>query len=176
MSPSDIVIATLFYQFSIYVCVRLARRGFTLGELAVVCNAATALLMETVNMTRMNVSRHGIRCAVCAKVTGVDPNPTYTLHQDLPTSDATPDFSTRVDPWLSPRRLSPLPSLVPLPASRSETCPPTPLPARETDTSSTPRLGLLCRRGPCVWRSRWDVDQVVSRLAGPICLGRAMAS
>jgi hypothetical protein len=38
MSPSDIVIATLFYQFSIYVCVRLARRGFTLGELAVVCN------------------------------------------------------------------------------------------------------------------------------------------
>jgi hypothetical protein len=60
MSPSDIVIATLFYQFSIYVCVRLARRGFTLGELAVVCNAATALLMETVNMTRMNVSRHGL--------------------------------------------------------------------------------------------------------------------
>ena len=58
MSPSDIVIATLFYQFSLYVCIRLARRGFTLGELAVVCNAATALFMETVNMTRMKV---GIR-------------------------------------------------------------------------------------------------------------------
>jgi dolichol kinase len=56
MSPSDIVIATLFYQFSLYVCVRLARRGFTLGELAVVCNAATALFMETVNITRMKVS------------------------------------------------------------------------------------------------------------------------
>jgi hypothetical protein len=56
MSPSDIVIATLFYQFSLYVCVRLARRGFTLGELAVVCNAATALFMETINMTRMKVS------------------------------------------------------------------------------------------------------------------------
>lgn len=55
MSPSDIVIATLFYQFSLYVCVRLARRGFTLGELAVVCNAATALFMETTNMTRMKV-------------------------------------------------------------------------------------------------------------------------
>lgn len=55
MSPSDIVIATLFYQFSLYVCVRLARRGFTLGELAVVCNAATALFMETVNITRMKV-------------------------------------------------------------------------------------------------------------------------
>lgn len=56
MSPSDIVIATLFYQYSLYVCVRLARRGFTLGELGVVCNAATALFMETVNLTRMKVS------------------------------------------------------------------------------------------------------------------------
>ena len=56
MSPSDIVIATLFYQFSLYVCVRLAKRGFTLGELAVVCNAATAMFMESVNLTRMKVS------------------------------------------------------------------------------------------------------------------------
>lgn len=56
MSPSDIVIATLFYQFSIYVCVRLARRGVTLGELAAVCNAATAMVMETTNLTRMKVS------------------------------------------------------------------------------------------------------------------------
>ncbi|WVQ99035.1 hypothetical protein IAU59_006167 [Kwoniella sp. CBS 9459] len=55
MSPSDIVIATLFYQFSLYVCIRLARRGFTLGELAVVCNAATALFMETINLTRMKI-------------------------------------------------------------------------------------------------------------------------
>lgn len=55
MSASDIIIATLFYQFSLYVCVRLARRGFTLGELAIVCNAATALTMETVNLTRMKV-------------------------------------------------------------------------------------------------------------------------
>lgn len=167
MSPSDIVIATLFYQFSIYVCVRLARRGFTLGELAVVCNAATALLMETVNMTRMNVSRHRIICASSsfAEVTGVDPNPTYTLHQDLPSSNPTPDLPTRVDPWLPSRRVPPLPALVPLKTSRPEACAPTPLPARETGTSSTPRPGVLCRRGPRVWRSRWDVDQVVSRLA-----------
>lgn len=60
MSASDIIIATLFYQFSLYVCVRLARRGFTLGELAIVCNAATALTMETVNLTRMKVSPFSI--------------------------------------------------------------------------------------------------------------------
>jgi hypothetical protein len=56
MSHSDIIIATLFYQFCLYVCVRLARRGFTLGELGIVSHAATALFMETVNMTRMKVS------------------------------------------------------------------------------------------------------------------------
>lgn len=56
MSPSDIVIATLFYQFCIYVCVRLARRGFTLGEMGIVTHAGTALFMETVNMTRTKVS------------------------------------------------------------------------------------------------------------------------
>ncbi|ODN75059.1 hypothetical protein L202_06278 [Cryptococcus amylolentus CBS 6039] len=56
MSPSDIVIATLFYQFSIYVCVRLARKGLTLGELASVCSAATAMFMEVVNLTRMKIA------------------------------------------------------------------------------------------------------------------------
>jgi dolichol kinase len=55
LSYSDIVLATLFYQFSLYVCVRLARRGFTLGELGAVCQCATGLFMETVNLTRMKV-------------------------------------------------------------------------------------------------------------------------
>lgn len=55
MSHSDVVIATLFYQFCLYVCVRLARRGFTLGELGLVTHAATALFMEVVNMTRTKV-------------------------------------------------------------------------------------------------------------------------
>ena len=62
MSPSDIIIATLFYQFSLYVCVRLAKRGLTLGELGVICNAATALFMETVNMTRMKVCSVDFPC------------------------------------------------------------------------------------------------------------------
>ncbi len=55
LSYSDIVLSTLFYQFSLYVCVRLARRGFTLGELGVICQCGTGLFMETVNLTRMKV-------------------------------------------------------------------------------------------------------------------------
>lgn len=53
----DIVIASLFHQFSLYVCVRLARRGFTLGELSVVALFSSALFMEVVNLTRAKVSQ-----------------------------------------------------------------------------------------------------------------------
>ncbi|KAJ9124154.1 hypothetical protein QFC22_000951 [Naganishia vaughanmartiniae] len=56
LTYADIIIATLFFQFSLYVCVRLARRGFTLGELGVVCHAATGLFMETVNLTRTRLA------------------------------------------------------------------------------------------------------------------------
>jgi len=52
---SDLVISTLFFQFSLYVCVRLARRGFTLGELGIICHAGTGLFMEVVNLTRTKV-------------------------------------------------------------------------------------------------------------------------
>ena len=60
----DIVIATLFFQFSLYVSVRLARRGFTLGELGIICHAATGLFMETVNLTRTRVSEAASRPVV----------------------------------------------------------------------------------------------------------------
>ncbi|KAJ9106194.1 hypothetical protein QFC21_001338 [Naganishia friedmannii] len=56
LTNADIIIATLFFQFSLYVCIRLARRGFTLGELGVVCHAATGLFMETVNLTRTRLA------------------------------------------------------------------------------------------------------------------------
>lgn len=55
LSVVDVVIASLFHQFSMYVCVRLARRGFTLGELGIVAQFSTALFMETVNLTRAKV-------------------------------------------------------------------------------------------------------------------------
>ncbi|KAG7530876.1 hypothetical protein FFLO_04739 [Filobasidium floriforme] len=53
---SDLVISTLFFQFCLYVCVRLARRGFTLGELGIICHAGTGLFMEVVNLTRTKIS------------------------------------------------------------------------------------------------------------------------
>lgn len=57
---SDLIISTLFFQFCLYVCVRLARRGFTLGELGIICHAGTGLFMEVVNLTRTKVRKEAL--------------------------------------------------------------------------------------------------------------------
>ncbi|KAF8802541.1 hypothetical protein BYT27DRAFT_7341419 [Phlegmacium glaucopus] len=47
----ETVIASLFFQFTLYVGLRLAHRGFTLGELGLVCFGGTALCLEFLNLT-----------------------------------------------------------------------------------------------------------------------------
>ncbi|KAI0067387.1 hypothetical protein BV25DRAFT_1794947 [Artomyces pyxidatus] len=51
MTYWEVACASVFYQFSLYIAVRLAHRGFTLGELGLVVFGATALYMELVNLT-----------------------------------------------------------------------------------------------------------------------------
>ncbi|KAL0577653.1 dolichol kinase [Marasmius crinis-equi] len=51
----EAAIGSLFYQFTLYVAVRLAHRSFTLGELGVVGYGGTALFMEMVNITRARI-------------------------------------------------------------------------------------------------------------------------
>jgi len=51
LTHSETIIAALFYQFTLYVGLRLAHRAFTLGELGLVCFGGTALCFETLNMT-----------------------------------------------------------------------------------------------------------------------------
>lgn len=52
----EAVIASLFFQFTLYVALRLAHRGFTLGELGLTCFGATALCLEFLNLTIARVS------------------------------------------------------------------------------------------------------------------------
>ncbi|KAF5326874.1 hypothetical protein D9619_004376 [Psilocybe cf. subviscida] len=47
----EVVIASLFYQLTLYAALRLAHGAFTLGELGLVCFGATALCLETLNIT-----------------------------------------------------------------------------------------------------------------------------
>jgi len=43
--------AALFFQFTLYVAMRLAHRGFTLGELGLVSLGGTSLCLEFLNIT-----------------------------------------------------------------------------------------------------------------------------
>ncbi|EJF64580.1 hypothetical protein DICSQDRAFT_133331 [Dichomitus squalens LYAD-421 SS1] len=51
MSYFEVVASAMFFQFSLYICVRLAHRGFTFGELGLVAFGATVLFMELMNLT-----------------------------------------------------------------------------------------------------------------------------
>ncbi|KAJ7593538.1 hypothetical protein C8J56DRAFT_500602 [Mycena floridula] len=51
----EVAIVLLFYQFTLYVAIRLAHRGFTLGELSLVGFGGTALFMELLNLTMAKI-------------------------------------------------------------------------------------------------------------------------
>ncbi|KAN0092831.1 hypothetical protein V8E55_003615 [Tylopilus felleus] len=52
LSYFDIIVGSVFFQFCLYVALRLAHGGFTLGELALVCFGGLSLGMELLNLTR----------------------------------------------------------------------------------------------------------------------------
>ncbi|CAA7266925.1 unnamed protein product [Cyclocybe aegerita] len=47
----EVVVVSFFYQFTLYVALRLAHRGFTLGELGLVSFGGTAICLEFLNIT-----------------------------------------------------------------------------------------------------------------------------
>ncbi|KAJ6577375.1 hypothetical protein B0H19DRAFT_1207859 [Mycena capillaripes] len=51
LTPFDVVVGAVFYQFTLYVALRMAHRGLTLGELGLVCFGGTAVFMEFLNLT-----------------------------------------------------------------------------------------------------------------------------
>ncbi|KAG9076267.1 hypothetical protein FS749_011979 [Ceratobasidium sp. UAMH 11750] len=51
ISSLDLICSTFFFQTSLYVMVRMARRAFTMGEVVLVAHGATALFLETINIS-----------------------------------------------------------------------------------------------------------------------------
>jgi dolichol kinase len=49
LTYKDVIISSVFFQFALYTMVRLARGGFTVGELGLVAQGATILFLEAVN-------------------------------------------------------------------------------------------------------------------------------
>ncbi|KAG8213069.1 Fph type histidine kinase [Butyriboletus roseoflavus] len=52
LSYFDIIVGSVFFQFCLYIALRLAHGGFTLGELALVCFGGVSLGTELLNLTR----------------------------------------------------------------------------------------------------------------------------
>jgi hypothetical protein len=70
LSYWDVASGSVFFQFSLYIAVRLAHRGFTLGELGLVVFGATALFMELANLTVAKVCL----CSECVMRAEADAN------------------------------------------------------------------------------------------------------
>jgi hypothetical protein len=51
MDYFEVIVGSMFFQFTLYVGIRLAHRGFTLGELGIVSFGGAALCMELLNLT-----------------------------------------------------------------------------------------------------------------------------
>lgn len=51
MSSLEVAISSFFYQLTLYVAIRLAHRGLTLGELGIVAFGGTVLFNELLNVT-----------------------------------------------------------------------------------------------------------------------------
>lgn len=51
MNIFETIIASVFFQFTLYVALRLAHRGLTLGELGLVSFGGTCLCLEFLNLT-----------------------------------------------------------------------------------------------------------------------------
>ena len=52
----EVLLCSLFYQAALYLAIRLAHQGFTLGELGIVTFGASVLFMEGFNITVARVS------------------------------------------------------------------------------------------------------------------------
>jgi hypothetical protein len=58
LSYFDVAVISSFYQFSIYVMIRLSHGSFTLGEVGLVGLGTTVLFMEAVNLTIAKVGQN----------------------------------------------------------------------------------------------------------------------
>lgn len=63
MTIGETLLAAMAFQLSLYAGIRLAHRGFTLGELGLVCFGGVAVLFETMALTTAHVRWCLLHCS-----------------------------------------------------------------------------------------------------------------
>ena len=97
MNHFEAVLSSVFYPFTLYAGLRLAHRGFTVGELGLVCFGGTALCLEFLHLT---IAKACYPIPFHGRVTyrlSSDLASHNTIHPNVPTSQPTADFSDRLD-------------------------------------------------------------------------------
>ncbi|KAK7044176.1 dolichol kinase [Paramarasmius palmivorus] len=124
----EVAISSLFYQLTLYGAVRLAHRGFTLGEVGMVCYGGTALFMEMLNITRAQVGVILVSLDSAQIDQNLDLAINNTLHQNISpanTPSGVPDCASR---GFFSYRIHACPLSRPVSSYRSETDQTPPLP------------------------------------------------
>ena len=160
----EVVAASLFYQFTLYIAVRLAHHGFTLGELSLVSFGATVLFMEMMNLTIARVRRmlRVSQLGLTHHVNGVDMVLLNPFHQDLPAAHATAHLSDRPHSRLVSRWVPSISSSFPFQTSCPPPCPPAQVSRGEATPASFTRTRLLRWHLANRWRPHWTVGTLVS--------------
>lgn len=178
LSLFDVAVGALFYQFTLYVALRMAHRGLTLGELGLVCFGGTAVFMECLNITIARVcTSPPSNLTFRANEKGrTDLANHHSLHQDLPPPHTPCHLSINAHRWPLPRWLPPCANPRSFASRRADSSP--------APASPNPRRGPPCpeaprsRRGggcsPRRFRTTRDLDTVVSRGTGSVDVGASL--
>lgn len=174
----EIFSCAMFFQFSLYVSIRMAHHGFTLGELAVMCFGATALFLEAMGLTIARV-RPGTFLTL-PRMTRADPlldiAHYHDIHQDLPSSHPATHLPNSSHPRFAPRGPTTFPTALPLTPHRPATRPPSTLPRTKAEAPQAARARLLWRCGANRRRSHRPLDPLAVGQSRPVDVGAVLAS
>jgi hypothetical protein len=183
LSYFDVGLVSLFYQFAVYVMIRLSHGGFTLGEVGLVALGSTVLFMDAVNMTVAKVC-----CLLSLKQINSEANfkdlaHYYCIHQDNKISNTPLNLSTRSSTWVYSHRATSLTtsstftSHLPITSSQAQTTTRSTSQTTTTTGNPAPRTSfyLLFLLFPYyIWPDRL-LDSMVSRRTKPLDLGCPLA-
>jgi hypothetical protein len=156
LSYWEIASGSAFFQFSLYVAVRLGHRGFTLGELGLVVFGATSLFTESVNLTVAKVRRlRRARTETDAPCRETDMARDNNLHQDISPAHTAAYFSVGSHSRVAADWPPVITSTHAVSAHCTATCTSSEVPTREASTPTCTRGRVLSRCGVhCWWADR----------------------
>lgn len=166
----EIIVCAVIYQLALYICIRLAHRGFTVGELGLVCFGGIALTMEMLNLTKTQVlillTFGSTLPNICTDLASYD-----SIHQNLSSTNTIASSTSSSSCGIVSSGFH----VVATPMALAPYCPTasssTPLASGKATVSAWSRCRVLCWLCPYNWGSNRHVGEMVSRQARSMAMG-----